>query len=222
MRTCTPRGWATMILGLTLAGAVAAPPDKPAKAEARLKTTTRKVSSRPVEGVVAKIDKDGLTLVETVEFGQEPKEHHILPIDVLRDGNILPDVFGRRAYRWQDIKAGDTVELSVAEDHIDKQTYCLEINIKRRPKETLPESQKPKEDNYYLVYRLYNDLENGTDISDEDIKKAWPPRPERKDESGKVTPAHPGGLSKEWQEKLDAIRAKKKEAELKAKPPEKK
>lgn len=68
-----------------------------------------------------------------------------------------------------------------------------------------------------------NDLENGVDVSDEEIAKVCPPTKEVRDYRGRlVQAASPGGLSKEWQEKLDAIRAKKKEEELKAKPPEKK
>jgi hypothetical protein len=37
-----------------------------------------------------------------------------------------------------------------------------------------------------------------------------------------VQAASPGGLNKEWQAKLDAIRAKKKDKDPKATPPEKK
>jgi hypothetical protein len=210
-----PQALATL---LTVGGlAIAA--DPPAK-EVRVKTITYCTTCRPVEGVVDKIDADGLTLVEVTKSG-DVKEHHFPPIDLLRDGKVLPTLSGRFAYRWEDVKRGDTVVLEVKEDHIDKRTYCLEISIRRRPGDKLPESQNPEKDPGYLWLRIANDLENGTDVSDEDILKACPPGPERKDGSGRVTPAHPGGLPKEWQDKLDAIRAMKKD-DPKAKPPEKK
>lgn len=197
----------------------AEPPKEPAKKEVRVKTTTTGISGQYREGVVTKIDADGLTLVELREFGQEPREHHFLPIDHLRAGKVLPDVFPRSAYRWEDVKVGDTVELRVADDHIDKKMYCMEICIKRRPKGRLPESQV--DDPKFPGLRLMNDLENGVDVRDEEIAKVCPPRKEVRDRRGNIVQAaSPGGLNKEWQAKLDAIRAKKKE--LKATPPEKK
>lgn len=140
--------WAVLAVGLTAAGGRADPPKEPAKREeGRVKTTTVGVSpSHYQEGVVAKIDADGLTLVELREFGEEPREHRFLPIDQLREGGMLETVTKRYAYRWEDVKVGDTVELRVAKDHIDKQMYCLEIKITRRPKGKLPESQKDDPD----------------------------------------------------------------------------
>jgi hypothetical protein len=49
----------------------------------------------------------------------------------------------------------------------------------------------------------------------------YPPRPARI-EYGHPIEATPGGLNHEYQAKLDAIRAKKKEQALEAQPPEKK
>lgn len=208
--------------GLSAVGQ-AQPPATPARAEGRVKTTTERLSSgRTVKGVVGKIDTKGMTLVEVNQATVETKEHHLLPIDHLLEGKVLSDVNPRFAYRWKDVKEGDTVELYVAEDHVDKRRYCLEIAIERRPKGKLPPSQLEGEDKYYPWHRIFNDIENGEDVSDEEIKKAFPPRPERRDHEGRLLrSATPGGLGAEYQKKLDAIRAKKKEQEKdpKAAPP---
>jgi hypothetical protein len=190
----------------------------------RAKTTTVGLSpSWNREGIVGKIDADNLLLVEFVN-GLEVREHHVLPNDVLQKGKVLRDTDPRFAYRWEDVNAGDKVELRVAEDHIDKQMYCLEISIIRRPKGRLPASQKETEDEAFPRLRVCNDLENGVDVSDEEIMKVYPPRAERRDPrtNALLVKAYPGGLSKENQAKLDAIRAKKKDKDLKAGPPDKK
>jgi hypothetical protein len=196
------------------------PPKEPGNREDRVKTTTTVLGVKSVEGVVAKIDADGLTVVEVRKFGQEPIEHHLLPTDHLRAGKVPRSVSPRDAYRWEDVKVGDAVELSVAQDHIDKQRYCMRICIVRRPKGRLPESQMNDPD--FPGLRLMNDLDNGVDVSDEEIMKVCPPRKEVRDTRGNLLQAaSPGGLNKEWQAKLDAIRAKK-DKDLKATPPDKK
>ena len=77
-----------------------------------------------------------------------------------------------------------------------------------------------KDDGWYKVASLLNDIDNGEDVDDEVVRKAFPPLID----DGKLI--NPGGLNKEWQAKLDAIRAKKdkekKDKDLKATPPEKK
>src|SRR5204862_1417175 len=88
------------------------PADKPAKEEVRVKTVTYCTTSHPVEGVVDKIDADGLTLVEITKAG-DVKEHHFPPIDLLREGKVLPTLSGRFAYRWEDVKRGGTIVLEV-------------------------------------------------------------------------------------------------------------
>lgn len=189
----------------------------------RVKTTTRGVSgSKTLKGIVGSIDRDGVVLVE-ISDTLAVKEHVFKPIDLLRDGEMVYDVLARSAYRWGDVKAGDTVVLEVAEDHVDKEWYCLTIHIARRPKGRLPASQLEKEDQTFPARRIINDIENGVDVSDEEIMKVYPPRKEIRDTSGnQLQASSPGGLNKEWQAKLDAIRAKKKEKDLKAPPPEKK
>lgn len=215
-------GW---LLGLLITGPQVAAADPPplAKATRKVKEFTEPMSADYcLNGVVGKIDADGLTLVETKEWFEPAQEHRIAPINVLRGGKILPVAFGMNAYRWEDMKAGDTVRLEVIKDKEDGVLYCMEICITRRPKGKLPESQLAHKDDRFRYDSLFNDIENGEDVSDKLILKLYPPEPERKTPGGRVIPAHPGGLPKEWQAKLDAIRAKKKETDLKATPPEKK
>jgi hypothetical protein len=156
------------------------------------------------------------------KFGEEPREHHLLPIDHVRAGKVVSGTATSMAYRWEDVKPGDMVELYVAQDKIDKQRYCVEIWIKKRPTGRMPVSQWEDDDPDLARLRLSHDISNGEDVGDDELKKAFPPQPERKDRSGKVVPAHPGGPEKVWHEKLDAIRAKKKDKDLKATPLEKK
>lgn len=154
-----------LVVGLLLSPAALAQPAHPLKVK---ELTERMGGSNPLEGVVKTIDKDGLVLLETVNkpevwltrkrppmpdppvpaAGAKPevKEHKLVPIDLLRDGGVLPKVFGMYAYRWQDVKAGDTVMLRVMEDEADKVVYCTEVCISRRPGEKLPLSQDPKTD----------------------------------------------------------------------------
>jgi hypothetical protein len=192
------------------------PKPKPVK-----ETTEAVAGTHERTGVVAHIDADGMTLVEIVDGG-EPKEYQFSPVDRLRNKEVLDNVSGMYAYRWQDVKKGDTVAVEAMEDKAEGKVYCLKICIHRRPGEKLPESQSPKRDHRYAWDRIYNDLTNGEDVSDADILKAFPAQPEYRGPDGKVlVPAYPAGLPRDWQVKLDAIRAKKKD-ELKAKPPEKK
>ncbi len=209
-----------LAIGLSLtppAGARGVPAEKP---PLRVKTMTSGVSgSEDIKGVVGSIDADGLVLV-VMSGSLEVKEHTFKPTDVLRRGEMLDSVFPRFAYRWEHVKAGDTVILIVAEDHIDKQKYCMEIQIVRRPKGRLPASQLEEEDTAFPARRIVNDIDNGVDVSDEEILKVYPPKPARVVDGRKLA-ATPGGLNEEWQAKLDAIRAKKKD-DVKAPPAEKK
>lgn len=202
----------------------AEPPKDPAKREVRVKTTTGGCGGgRHFEGIVAAINTDGLTLVERREFGQEPREHSLLPIDHLRAGKVVSSAIPCYAYCWEDVKPGDTVELYVAQDHIDKQMYCVEIWIKKRPKGRLPTSQREDDDPHLARLRLDHDIGNGEDVGDDEIAKAFPPLKEVRDRRGNLIQAtSPGGLPKHLQANLDAIRAKKKDKDLKATPPEKK
>jgi hypothetical protein len=208
-----------LILSSTIQGAD--PSVKRVDPDSRVKTATVGLSgTRTLQGVVGKIDADGMVVVE-MSNALEVKEHSLLPTDLLRAGKIIPLIEPRLAYRWEDVKAGDTVILEVAQDQIDKQTYCMAIRIDRRSKGRLPASQKEDKDDTFPWRRIVNDIENGIDVTDEELKKVFPARPERIGDDGQLIPAWQGGLNKDWQKKLDAIRAKKKD-DVKAPPPEKK
>jgi hypothetical protein len=211
---------ALLAVGLSVApfgGGRAKPADEP---DSRIKTMTGNVSgSERVKGVVGSIDADGLVLVEMSD-ALEVKERTYKPIDVLRGRQIMYAVSPRFAYRWEDVKAGDTVTVIVARDRIDKEWYCMAISISRRPKGRLPASQMEEDDDTFPAWRVANDLDNGVDVSDEEIAKAHPPRKEVLVGDKVIAPAFPGGLNDEYQAKLDAIRAKaKKKDGVKAPPP---
>jgi hypothetical protein len=172
------------------------------------------------EGVVAEINDDGLTLVEVRE-DDKFIERTIVPIDVLRSGDFLPSVNGKFAYRWSDVKKGDTVELEVKKDRVDGIVYCLQICIHRRPMAVLPESQLPKDDRYFAARKVYNDIDNGLDVSEDELKIAFPPEFDIDRKTGEKKPVQPGVVYKEYMKKLDAIRAKKGK-DLKATAPDKK
>lgn len=170
------------------------------------------------EGVVDKIDADGLTLVEVTNTG-EPKEYFIVPINLLRKGEVLPEIWGMYAYRWEDVKRGDTVKLIVKKDETDGVLYCMQICIIRRPGVKLPESQNPKKDHRYAQDRIYNDIDNGEDVSDEEIKKAFPPEFILDRKTGEKIQVQPGVTYTKYMDKLKAIREKKaKEPKQEGKP----
>jgi hypothetical protein len=186
-----------------------------------VKALTDKMSgTKRLKGVVEKIDKDALVLVVTLDGGQGAEEHRLVPIDVLRHGGTLREVIGAFAYRWQDVKPGDSVALITMEDEKEKQLYCTEICIERRPGAKLPQSQNPKDDRRYAAARIFNDIDNGEDVSDEDWENAFPVKFMRDPKTGQRIPVPVDSTTcAKYREKLDAIRAKKKEQELKATPP---
>ncbi len=175
-------------------------------------------------GVVDKIDDDEVSVVVQVRNGIT-KTHTLVPIDRLREGGYIHEHYnGENAYLWKDIKKGDTVRLAALRDDGDGKMYCLQVSIRRRPGCKLPPSQNPKEDSNYNANRLLNDIENGEDVSDEELLKEWPPH---FNTDKKVH--RPGGLyAGKYKEMLDANRKRiaeekeKKEKELKAKSIDKK
>ncbi len=211
------------VLLLTLAAAGVTAQASPPSKELVVKEITRPMAGTyPYAGIVGAIDADSMTLVVTSSRG-EVKEYVFTPIDLLRKGKVLPKIYGGCAYRWQDVKAGDRVEVEVMQDPKEKVTYCVQIMIERRPKDKLPKSQRPDDDWSFAARSTRNDIDNGLDVTDEEIKKVWPAQKEVRNSQGNlVRPASAGGLDKEYQAKLDAIRAKKKEGDPKAPPPEKK
>jgi hypothetical protein len=150
------------------------------------------------------------------------KTRELFAVDLLVNGKVDPNADGCFAYRWTDVKKGDTARLFMLFDDGEQKWYCYRICIERRPGGKLPESQKPKEDGRYVRESLLNEIDNGEDVSEEAIIKVFPPRFERP--GGQLL--NPGGLPLEYRTKLTAIRDKKeadtKEKNPKAKPPEKK
>jgi hypothetical protein len=213
---------AVVLVGEPTVVPAADPPDPP-PAKRKIRELTNTVSgSKRYDGVVKKIDKDGMTLV-VVEGGKDPVEHQFAPVDILRRGETMTEVFSNYTYRWGDVRRGDTVRVDTREDEEEEVVYCLAICIRRRPGGKLPESQQPKEDaERYAKDAILNDIENREEVSDADIQKAFPPHPAIVHRGMLVRGALPGGLPAEYQLTLDAIRANKKEAEVKAKSPEKK
>ncbi len=189
--------------------------------EPRAKDGRRSVTGEQyVEGVVDKIGADGITVVQVLKTG-EVREHTLVPTDMLRGGEVSESCGARFSYLWADVKRGDTVEVVRNTDHIDKLDYCVKICILRRPKGKLPVWQDKRDRDEFARFQMFNDLDNGEDVSDADIKKLFPAIPEQVKYPDKVIPAIAGGLPADYQKRLDAIRAKK-EKDLKAPPPEKK
>jgi len=169
-------------------------------------------------GVVEEVTEKSLTIRWWDSKAKENKSVKLLPIDRLAAGKLLDDAVGTKAYLWADMKVGDTVLLEAKLDSGEQEWYCLAIGIRRRPGDKLPPSQDPKNDRTrFRRDSVFNDIENGQDVSDRDIATAFPV--EYHPRTGVLL--DPGGLSKDWQAKLDAIRAKKGQ-DLKATPPDKK
>lgn len=190
-----------------------------------VKAIKESVSDDTCHGVVEAVEAGVMTMVEQLD-GNRTVTHRLLPIDVLRDGKVIHNAYGMFAYRWEDVKKGDRVTLRILTDEGEGQTYCLQICIRQRPGAKLPESQKPKDDTDYPVRNLYNDIENGEDVSDELIAKLLPPR--RNPRTGDI---YPGGLPTtgyyaKYHHTLQATRKRiadeKAKTDLKAPPAEKK
>jgi hypothetical protein len=211
------------IIALTIIAVnVSAQAPVPAQPKVAVRALTETMSSVGYTGVVGLIDKDSMVVVETTDRGQV-KEHTFVPIDLLRKGEYISEKYsgGWRAYRWQDVNAGDTVTVDAMWDRDEKVWYCMQICIQLRPKDKLPKSQEPKKDDQFEIRSLYNDIENGIDVSDEEIKRLLPPYIRVDKKTGEKTQIDSGGLPGRWQLKLDAIRAKakRKNDDVKAPPP---
>jgi hypothetical protein len=173
-------------------------------------------------GVVVSIDKATMVVRCQLTNDGPEKEFVYSPVDILAKGEVLKSATGGLAYRWQDVKKGDTVRLNTQYDDGEEKWYCLRICIQGRPGEQLPKSPDHENDGRYLRENLLNDLDNGLDVDDVLIAKQFPMITATEPESGRTELIRPAGLPKEYQAKLDAIRAKKKEQAVKAQPPEKK
>lgn len=180
--------------------------DAPSNAHGRPRTGVKNliedVACNSCKGVVEEIDADVMTVVEKKD-NNVTVTRKFVPVDLLREGKVLRHMSGMYAYRWSDVKKGDTVELQVLKDDGDGLTYCLAVSIRRRPGAKLPEGQNPKEDQGYDANRVYNAIENGEDVSEEELLKVWPVWVNK--ETGEVI--HTGGLrGGEYREQLLANR----------------
>jgi hypothetical protein len=184
--------------------------------------------SQSYYGVVTEIDEDKLTIrCKELQTGKET-ETTLYAIDLLKAGEVQDWADSAHSYRWQDVKKGDTVHLWDKKDPTDGTRYVFEIAVYGRPGGKLPQSQKAKEDkSRWAKYSLLNDIDNGEDVNEDDILKTFPAfwTTDSQDRRLLIKPA---GLPEEYRNKLFDNRAKiaaareKKEAEVKAKPPEKK
>lgn len=177
-------------------------------------------------GVVEKLEGRQVTLTCYHDNDVKPKSRTFEAVKVLADGKIAENTDGGWAYLWSDMQEGDAVELEVARDTEEDKQYVLAVLIRRRVGGRIPASQRPKGDEQRLGQcNVLNDIDNGLDVDDLEIAK-WFPKRETKRVIPDVPPEPPpppipGGLNAEYKKKLDAIRAKKKEQELKATPPKK-
>ncbi len=178
------------------------------------------------DGVVEKVE--GRTVTLLCDRGDnKPKSRTFEAIDLLADGGILKEESrGLYAYLWSDMKKGDTVTVGTIRDEDEEKPYVVRLTIRGRVGAKVPPSHSSENSQYSQrqldVLNLLNDINNGLDVDDADIAE-WFQEPLGKLLPGQVPkPVEPGRLNAEYQKKLDAIRAKKKEAEVKAKPPEKK
>ena len=185
-----------------------------------------------LRGVVESVEVGKLVIVGSRAMGDfEPvfARYTLHPIDVLAAGYSLPGVALYDSYLWEDIKVKDTVEVFVKEDKEERKRYVCSVCIDRRPGDKLPLNKGMKWTTGYCQRNILNDIENGLDVSEEAIREAFPPfiytspgQPPRL--------MRPGGLPEKYRKLLITVRGeiamaedkKRKEAELKAKPPEKK
>jgi hypothetical protein len=175
-------------------------------------------------GTVVDIDKNEISMSYIDRRSGKQLEGTFPVIDLLTRGEYPSTATGAFAYRLQDVQQGDTVEIHVEKDLTEGKQYCYEICIYRRPGKPLPESQLANKDRRYQSSKVLNEIENSNDVSDEEISVAFPMIRDKLTNAVVVV----GGLPPAYLKKLTTIREKiaaekaKKEAELKATPPEKK
>ncbi len=164
-------------------------------------------------GIVAEIDAESMTILTPHSREPEtipPKEYKLYPVRRLVEGKVLDNVAAAQSYLLQDVKKGDYISAASVVDDDDKKRYCLAISISRRPGDVLPKGQITKNDEgRYGKESLLNDIDNKKDVDDAEIKKYFCPVHIKNPDSGKVELYHPGVLPRDYQAKLDAIRAKK-------------
>lgn len=173
-------------------------------------------------GVVEKVEGRVVTLTCHHINDEKPKSLTFEAINVLAHGGLVTNASGGEAYLWSDMQKGDTVRLEVARDTEEDKQYVTRILIEGRLGGRVPASQRPKGDESRVAQcNILNDINNGLDVDDLEIAKWFPTRHIPYAKGERPPPPIPGGLNAEYQKKLDVIRAKKKEQELKATPPKK-
>ena len=226
MREHTRLLMAVVLVGSLVHGGWSQPPARPVQGNVNLKALTESIPGKMCTGVVSDIDAEGVTVIEKLD-DNKTKTHKFVPIDLMRQGDFFDTVPGHMSYLWTDMKKGDTVLLDVMKDDGDGLTYCLSISIQRRPGAKLPKSQKPDRDSRYEIASIYNDLNNGEDVTDEQLEKLFEVNL-RVYRGGKTPPKELVDHLESYRAKLQANRKRiaeekeKKEKELKAKPAEKK
>jgi hypothetical protein len=212
------------LVAFALTGSAVAQPKVSGRTIGVVNSTTLTGSGSTKFGVVIEIDAESMTIVTPNSREPEaiPKEYKLYPVRRMAEGKVLDNVSAAKSYLWQDVKKGDYISAASVVDDDDQKLYCLAITISRRPGDVLPKGQITKGDEgRYGRESLLNDIENKKDVDDAEVKKYFPRVELRDPRSGAVELYDTGGLPRDYQAKLDAIRAKKKD-DVKATPPEKK
>jgi hypothetical protein len=160
---------------------VAQPPKPPPRPKQDTRITGVKegrIFSTGVEnfyGQVEKVSGRQVTLTCYCSRDEKPKSRTFEAIDVLAEGGLIDAATGASAYLWSDMKRGDTVTLKIVRDEDEDKQYCVRIQISGRIGGKVPESQDPETDKVRLAEcNLLNDINNGLDVSDEDIAELFP------------------------------------------------
>lgn len=199
------------------------PPEKEVPVKAR--TSFSGFSPNSIMGVVEKIDEGSMTVRRTGSWTGDEASYQYFALDLHKEGKYLETASGPEAYFWSDLKKGDTIQVKIVKDAKADKEYAISFCIQRRAGAKLPLSQKPKEDGRFATASMTNDILNGEDVSEELIRKLFPPEFKFDARTGTRQLRNPGGLPAEYRRKLDDLRGKlqdEKEKDLKAIPSEKK
>jgi hypothetical protein len=207
--------------------AAKAPPERPSARGVRFTNVRVKqetyAGSDSYTGQVDRIDETKMVVRCWREEGDQTTEIEFYAPDLLAAGKLAKNA-GPFAHRWQDVKAGDKIRLHSMFDTDEERAYCFAIQIYRRPGAKLPPFADPKVDaDGFAAGSILNDIDNGEDVSDEAIAKAFPAMFDEKSDRT-VKQIRPGGLPEKSQKLLEANRKRiaeekaKKEKELKAAP----
>lgn len=188
-----------------------------------VKSTIRTKASaytKSYTGVVTEIDDKQMRVDCSGDDIIKPGVRVFYPLDLMVKGEVTEGGFDCEAYRWQDVQKGDTISVSAVVDKEENLEYITGIMIRLRPKGKIPPSQKPSKRGvpYHVEANVKNDIENGLDVDEEEIKKAFP---FKRDPEFPNLAVLPDSLPEKYRKKLEANRERiakeKKDKELKAK-----